>query len=202
MVRAPEWLLVIDQLGIRVIYPSLAALVCSHSCHLSLQTLNLKFHPFQAWESSLNHQNQKYLQLWPSVTLDFVWKGWRDMLSWLECCTHGSLSCGGCLLYYWGFFASPRGPRHMPCDVLYNQPNPHCSFDNFLWSLSKAQKLYSKAFPFLRFFGQFYGHFLMCFYSESGDMPRVWLRSLNACKWNARLKCKPSEALKVKFGGK
>ena len=33
----------------------------------------------------------------------------------------------GCLLYYWGFFADPKVPRQMPCDVLYNQPNPHCS---------------------------------------------------------------------------
>ena len=58
MVRAPEWLLVIDQLGIRVISPSLAALVCSHSCHLSLQTLNLRFHLFQAWESSLDESSE------------------------------------------------------------------------------------------------------------------------------------------------
>ena len=184
MVRALEWLLVIDQLGIRVISPSLAALVCSHSCHLSLQTLNLRFHLFQAWESSLDESSESERSSAvafcdPRFCLEGLER--HAQLAWMLYSWPIKLWGGG-LLYYWGFFASPRGPRHMPCDVLYNQPNPHCSFDNFLWSLSKAQKLYSKAFPFLRFFGQFYGHFLMCFYSESGDMPRVWLRSLNACK--------------------
>ena len=117
MARAPEWLLVIDQLGIRGISPSLAALVCSHSCHLSLQTLNLRFHPFQAWKSSLNHENQKDLQLWLSVTLDFVWKGWRDMLSWLECCAHGSLSCGGVCYIVGASLPAPKCPS--TCHVMY-----------------------------------------------------------------------------------
>ena len=39
----------------------------------------------------------------------------------------------------------------------------------YYWGLFSGPKVHSKAFLFLRFFGQFHGHFLVCYYSEFRD---------------------------------